>query len=85
MQQLCQQYGLFVDPKAIVSDLPVGMQQRVEILKTLYQNSDIIIFDEPSAVLTPLEVEELLATIKKLAESGKFADMKSSLTSLLLN
>ena len=71
VQQLCQQYGLFVDPKAIVSDLPVGMQQRVEILKTLYQNSDIIIFDEPSAVLTPLEVEELLATIKKLAESGK--------------
>ena len=54
VQQLCEQYGLYVDPKAVISDLPVGMQQRVEILKTLYQNSDIIIFDEPSAVLTPI-------------------------------
>ena len=71
VQQLCEQYGLYVDPKAVISDLPVGMQQRVEILKTLYQNSDIIIFDEPSAVLTPIEVDELLTTIKNLASTGK--------------
>ena len=55
----------------MVHDLPVGTQQRVEILKILYQNADIIIFDEPSAVLTPLEVDELLKTMRKLADMGK--------------
>ena len=71
VNELCRQYGLQVDPDAIVSDCPVGTQQRVEILKTLYQNADIIIFDEPSAVLTPGEVDELLSTMKALAKNGK--------------
>lgn len=51
--------------------MSVGLQQRVEILKTLYQNADVIIFDEPSAVLTPIEVDELLKTMKQLAKLGK--------------
>ena len=69
--QLSEKYGLKVDPKAVINDCPVGTQQRVEILKTLYQNADIIIFDEPSAVLTPGEVDELLLTMKRLSENGK--------------
>ena len=60
-----------VAPDTVVSELPVGVQQRVEILKILYQNAKIIIFDEPSAVLTPPEVKNLLETIKKLSEAGK--------------
>ncbi len=71
VQELSNAYGLKVDANAIVDDCPVGTQQRVEILKTLYQNASVIIFDEPSAVLTPNEVDELLNTIRKLAESGK--------------
>lgn len=71
VQELSNKYGLNVDPNAIVKDCPVGTQQRVEILKTLYQDADIIIFDEPSAVLTPNEVDELLETMKRLAASGK--------------
>ena len=71
VSELAKTYGLQVDPKAVVHDLPVGTQQRVEILKILYQNADIIIFDEPSAVLTPLEVDELLKTMRKLADMGK--------------
>lgn len=71
VRQLSEKYGLNVDPTAIINDCPVGTQQRVEILKTLYQNADIIIFDEPSAVLTPGEVDDLLQTMKKLSESGK--------------
>lgn len=70
-EELCEKYGLYIDPKRIVGDCPVGLQQRVEILKVLYQNADIIIFDEPSAVLTPQEVHELLNTMKKLAGMGK--------------
>lgn len=69
--ELSKKYNLNVDPDALIKDCPVGSQQRVEILKTLYQNADIIIFDEPSAVLTPGEVDELLATMKALAENGK--------------
>lgn len=71
VEELSQRYGLSVDPDALIADCPVGTQQRVEILKTLYQNADIIIFDEPSAVLTPVEVDELLATMKLLAGDGK--------------
>lgn len=71
VRKLCETYGLFVDPLMKVEDCPVGTQQRVEILKTLHQNAEIIIFDEPSAVLTPGEVDELLATMKKLAALGK--------------
>lgn len=71
VRELCKDYGLDINPKDIISDLPIGLQQQVEILKILYQESDIIIFDEPSAVLTPIEVEELLNTIKKLKAMGK--------------
>ncbi|PKM73603.1 MAG: ABC transporter ATP-binding protein [Firmicutes bacterium HGW-Firmicutes-16] len=70
-KELCEKYGLSIDPSLIVSNCPVGLQQRVEILKVLYQDASIIIFDEPSAVLTPQEVGELLKTIKKLASMGK--------------
>lgn len=59
VEDLSKRYMLQVDPSAIVGECPVGLQQRVEILKTLYQNADVIIFDEPSAVLTPIEVDEL--------------------------
>ena len=65
------QYGLTVDPTVKVEDTPVGIQQRVEILKTLYRGANIIIFDEPTAVLTPQEVQELFTTLRTLARSGK--------------
>ncbi|MBR6088448.1 MAG: ABC transporter ATP-binding protein [Anaerolineaceae bacterium] len=71
VRALSEKYGLKIDPEAKIEDCPVGLRQRVEILKILYQNAEIIIFDEPSAVLTPLEVESLLETIKSLAASGK--------------
>ncbi len=71
VREISEKYGLKIDPEAKIDDCPVGLRQRVEILKILYQNADIIIFDEPSAVLTPLEVESLLETIKSLAASGK--------------
>lgn len=71
IQELSDKYKLIIDPKSIVGECPVGTQQRVEILKVLYQNAEIIIFDEPSAVLTPLEVDELLKTMKELAAMGK--------------
>ena len=69
--ELCEKYGLHIDPNMRICDCSVGLQQRVEILKVLYQNANIIIFDEPSAVLTPLEVTELLKTIQKLVTMGK--------------
>lgn len=68
---LSEKYGLKVDPDALVSDITVGMQQRVEILKMLYRNNDILIFDEPTAVLTPQEIEELMHTMRGLAAEGK--------------
>lgn len=68
---LSERYGLKIDPRARIADCPVGLRQRVEILKILYQSAEIIIFDEPSAVLTPLEVEALLETIRSLAKAGK--------------
>lgn len=71
VQALSRQYGLAVDPDLKVEDCPVGIQQRVEILKTLHQNADIIIFDEPTAVLTPQETGELLASMRLLAQMGK--------------
>ncbi|MCZ2258765.1 ABC transporter ATP-binding protein [Sporosarcina sp. G11-34] len=64
-------YGLNVDPYAKIQDISVGMQQRVEILKTLYRGADILIFDEPTASLTPQEINELIAIMKKLIEEGK--------------
>ena len=68
---LSERYDLPVDPQAKIKGMPVGLRQRVEILKVLYQNAEIIIFDEPTAVLTPQEVTELLKTMRQLAESGK--------------
>ena len=61
---LSKKYGLAVDPNAKVEDISVGAQQRVEILKTLYRGADILIFDEPTAVLTPAEIEELQKRIE---------------------
>lgn len=71
VKDLCKKYGLDIDPELKIEDCPVGLQQRVEILKVLYKDADIIIFDEPSAVLTPQEVQELMRTIKGLAALGK--------------
>lgn len=71
VEELSEKYGLEIDPIQKIEDCPVGLQQRVEILKVLYQDADIIIFDEPSAVLTPQEVKELLNTIRNLAALGK--------------
>ena len=64
-------YGLAVDPTAKIEDITVGMQQRVEILKMLYRNADILIFDEPTAVLTPQEISELMHIMRRLIEEGK--------------
>jgi simple sugar transport system ATP-binding protein len=68
---LSEQYGLDVDPDAVVMDVSVGTQQRVEILKALYRNADVLILDEPTAVLTPQEIEELIAIMRGLIEQGK--------------
>jgi general nucleoside transport system ATP-binding protein len=68
--ELSEQYGLDVPPDADIEDLPVGVRQRVEILKALYRQSDILVLDEPSAVLTPAETEELFDIIRELAASG---------------
>lgn len=69
--ELSQKYELPLNPRQKIENMPVGLRQRVEILKVLYQNADIIIFDEPTAVLTPQEVQELLETLKQLAAAGK--------------
>ncbi|MGB9820399.1 MAG: ABC transporter ATP-binding protein [Pseudothermotoga sp.] len=71
VDQLSRSYGLQVDPTAKIEDLPVGMQQRVEIIKTLYRGAEILILDEPTAVLTPQETEELFSVLRKLKENGK--------------
>ncbi|MFV0516900.1 MAG: ABC transporter ATP-binding protein [Aminipila sp.] len=68
---LSEKYGLMVDPEAKIEDITVGMQQRVEILKMLYRENEILIFDEPTAVLTPQEIEELMKIMKGLAAEGK--------------
>ncbi|MET3656176.1 ABC transporter ATP-binding protein [Sporosarcina psychrophila] len=69
--EISQLYGLDVDPYAKIEDISVGMQQRVEILKTLYRGAEILIFDEPTASLTPQEITELISIMKKLIEEGK--------------
>lgn len=71
VKKLSEEYGLNVDLDALVENITVGMQQRVEILKMLYRDNDILIFDEPTAVLTPQEIEELLKIMKNLASRGK--------------
>jgi simple sugar transport system ATP-binding protein len=69
--ELSDKYGLKVDPDALIQDITVGMQQRTEILKMLYRDNDILIFDEPTAVLTPQEIKELMQIMKNLAKEGK--------------
>ena len=67
-RELSEKYGLLVDPTAVVGEMSVGLQQRVEILKTLYRGADILILDEPTAVLTPQETEELFKVIRKVVK-----------------
>ena len=71
IELLSEKYGLRVDPYAKIEDITVGMQQRVEILKMLYRDSEILIFDEPTAVLTPQEVSELMDILRRLVREGK--------------
>ena len=71
VQALSEKYGLHVDLDAKVEDITVGMQQRVEILKMLYRDNEILIFDEPTAVLTPQEIDELMSTMREFAKEGK--------------
>lgn len=69
--ELSEKYNLNVDPNALISEISVGMQQRVEILKMLYRDAEIMIFDEPTAVLTPQEIKELMKIMKKMTKEGK--------------
>ncbi len=71
VMKLSEKYGLHIDPDAIIEDITVGMQQRTEILKMLYRDNEILIFDEPTAVLTPQEIKELMQIMKNLAAEGK--------------
>src|SRR5439155_1777988 len=71
VRELSQQFGLAVDPAALVSQITVGQQQRVEILKALYRGADVLILDEPTAVLTPQEATELFGIIRSLQADGK--------------
>ncbi len=71
IREISEQYGLEVDPDAYIKDLPVGIQQRVEIIKVLYRQADILILDEPTAVLTPQEVEGLFKILQTLIDAGK--------------
>ena len=71
VMELSEKYKFKIDPDAYISDITVGMQQRVEILKMLYCDNDILIFDEPTAVLTPQEISELMKVMKQLIAEGK--------------
>ncbi len=71
MREISERFGLVVDPHALVEDITVGQQQRVEILKALYRGADILVLDEPTAVLTPQEAQELFAIIRSLTAQGK--------------
>lgn len=71
IEKVSKEYGLDVNPHAYIRDISVGMQQRVEILKTLYRGADVLIFDEPTAVLTPQEIDELMAIMQGLVQEGK--------------
>lgn len=71
VKELSDRYGLYVDPDAKIEDITVGMQQRVEILKALYRGAEILILDEPTAVLTPQEIEELMGIMRNLTKEGK--------------
>ncbi len=69
--QISQEYGLEIDPDAIIEDLPVGVQQRVEIIKTLYRHANILVLDEPTSVLTPREADDLFKIMRSLTDQGK--------------
>jgi simple sugar transport system ATP-binding protein len=69
--EISAKYGLAVDPEGVIEDLPVGVQQRVEIIKVLFREAEILVFDEPTAVLTPQEVEEFFGIVHSLRDSGK--------------
>ena len=71
MRAISTEHGLEVDPDAIIEEIPVGLQQRVEIIKVLFRSANAIIFDEPTAVLTPQEVEEFFGIVRSLREAGK--------------
>ena len=71
VMELSQRYKFKINPDAYISDITVGMQQKVEILKMLYCDNDILIFDEPTAVLTPQEITELIKVMKQLVAEGK--------------
>src|SRR2546430_3704413 len=71
VREVSQRYGLPVDPAAVIADLPVGVQQRVEIIKALVREVDLLILDEPTAVLTPQEIDELLDVMRALRDAGK--------------
>ncbi len=71
VEELSHRHGLDVDPDALIEDLPVGIQQRVEILKALYREADCLILDEPTAVLTPTEIDDMLDIVRRLAEEGR--------------
>src|SRR4029079_12844154 len=71
VREVSDRYRLAVDPDAVVEDLPVGVQQRVEIIKALTRDVDLLLLDEPTAVLTPQETDELLAVMRSLQQAGK--------------
>jgi simple sugar transport system ATP-binding protein len=71
VRRISGEYGLEVDPDAIIEEIPVGIQQRVEIIKVLFRSADVLIFDEPTAVLTPQEVEEFFGIVRSLRDAGK--------------
>ena len=73
IKEISDRYGLSIDPDMVIEEITVGMQQRVEILKMLYRDADILIFDEPTAVLTPQEIDELMQIMRNLAAEGKSA------------
>jgi len=71
VREISERYGLEVDPEAIIEDLPVGVQQRVEIIKVLFREASFLVFDEPTAVLTPQEVQEFFGIVRSLRDAGK--------------
>lgn len=71
LEEIASEYGLSVSPDAIIEDLPVGIQQRVEIIKVLFRDAEFLVLDEPTAVLTPQEVDDLFAILRNLRDSGK--------------
>ncbi len=71
VEEISKQFGFHVNPDAVIEDLPVGVQQRVEIIKALSRDAEVLVFDEPTAVLTPQETDELMGTMRQLKEAGK--------------